>query len=124
MKIKNIKITINDRKQALNEFAHTLARAREGEIIYKHKEISFQDVYTLRKFLTEKRIELLHIIKHYNPESMYELAKIVNRDLKSITTDISILKDLNLVSLEKIKEKRIKVKPKVEFNKINVEITI
>ena|SRR3989344_1414479 len=124
MKNNDIKITIKDKKQVLNEFADTLAKARKGEIIYKHKELSFENVYTLRKFLTEKRIELLHIIKHDNPGSMYELAKIANRDFKSVTTDIAILKELNLVSLEKIKDGRIRVKPKVNFNKINVEITI
>ena len=119
-----MKITIRDRKEVLNEFADTLAKALKGEIVYHHKELSFENVYTLRKFLTEKRIELLHIIKHHNPESMYELAKIANRDFKSISTDISILKNLDLVSLEKINDERKKVKPKVEFNRINVEIII
>jgi len=101
-----------------------LTKSRDGEIIYHYEKISFENIHKLRKFLTEKRIELLHIIKHDNPGSMYELAKMANRDFKSITTDIAILKDLNLVSLEKIKDGRIRVKPKVNFNKINLDITI
>lgn len=124
MKVKNIKLTIKDKKEVLEAFANNLSKARKGETILKHDEISFKNIYALREFITEKRLELLHIIKHYNPKSIYELAKIVNRDLKSINTDINILKKLDLISLQKSKDERKKTMPLVEFNRINVEITI
>lgn len=124
MKVKNIKLTIKERKGVLNEFAKTLAKARKGEKPVPHEELSFQNIDTLRKVLTEKRMELLHVIKQHAPESIYELAKIVNRDLKSVNTDITVLVDLGLISLEILKEERRKTKPRVEFDKLQVEIAI
>jgi len=124
MKVKNIKLTIKERKNVLNEFTKTLAKARKGEMPVPHEEVSFQNIDTLRKVITEKRMELLHVIKQHAPESIYELAKIVGRDLKSVNTDITVLVDLGLVSLERLHEERKKTKPRVEFDRLNVEIAI
>ncbi len=124
MKIKNIKITIKDKKSVMKEFAEALAKAHRGEKIEYHEEVSFDTIDTLRQALTEKRIELLHVIKQHLPQSIYELAKLVKRDLKSVTTDIHVLEDLGLISLETLVEERKKVKPVVEFDKLNIEIAI
>ena len=124
MKVKNIKITIKSRQEVLKEFAETYEKLRKGEKVKKHEELSFQNIETLRKFLTEKRIELLRVIKAKQPRSIYELAQLVQRDLKSVNTDIQILKQLGLVSLEKVIEERKKMKPIVEFDTLNVEIVI
>lgn len=124
MKVKNIKITIKSRQQVLHEFAKTYEKLRKGEKVKKHEELSFQNIETLRKFLTEKRIELLHIIKEKNPDSLYELAQLAQRDLKSVNTDVKILSGLGLVSLKKIIEERKKMKPIVDFDTLQVEISI
>ncbi len=124
MNVKNIKLTIRDTKTTLKEFATTLAKSRKGKAVVPHEEVSFQNIDTLRKVLTEKRLELLHVIKHHSPRSIYELAKIVNRDLKSVNTDIGVLVDLGLVSLETLRQERIRTRPIVAFNKLHVEIAI
>ncbi len=124
MKVKNIRITIKDRMQVLNEFAEALSKARKGEPIEKRNELSFRSMETLRSILTEKRIELLKTIKHKNPDSLYELAQLVNRDLKSVNTDIKVLSSLGLLSFEKEASGRKKMKPIVEFDKLNVEIVV
>lgn len=124
MKVKNIRLTIKDRSAVFNEFANVLAGARKGENVTAKEEISFQNIDALRKVLTEKRMEILHVIKHNNPGSIYELAKTVNRDLKNVNTDIQILADLGLISLEEIQEERKKIRPFVKFDKLKVEIAI
>src|SRR3990167_5559625 len=124
MKVKNIKLTIKEGKNVLNEFTKALTNARKGEAVTPHEEVSFQNIDTLRKVLTEKRMELLHAIKRHAPGSIYELAKIVDRDLKSVNTDITVLVNLGLVSLEKSKDERKKSKPSVDFDRLSVEIAI
>ena len=124
MKVRRIKITIRDLKDVLHEFAETYEKLRKGERVAPRRELSFANIETLRKFLTEKRIELLHVIRKHAPNSIYALAQLVKRDLKSVNTDIDVLKSLDLVSLEKLKEARRRTKPRVEFDKLNVEITI
>lgn len=124
MKVKNMKITIKGRQQVLREFAETYEKLRKGEKVKKREELSFNSMETLRSILTEKRIELMRIIKKRNPESIYELAKEADRDLKSVNTDIDLLKGLGLVTLEEINTGRKKMKPIVEFDRLNVEIAI
>lgn len=124
MKVKNIKITIKSRQQVLHEFAETYEKLRKGENVKKREELSFNSMETLRSILTGKRIELLKFIKHRNPNSIYELAQIANRDLKSVNTDVKVLSNLGLLSFEKEDSGRKKMKPIVEFDKLNVEIVV
>ncbi|HLC32207.1 MAG TPA: hypothetical protein VJJ82_00105 [Candidatus Nanoarchaeia archaeon] len=124
MKVKNIKLTIRKRNDALTAFAKKLEASRKGEQLNTYEEVSFQNIDTLRKILTERRVELLRAIKQRMPESIYELAKLVGRDLKSVNTDLKILVDLGLISLEKSREERKRTKPRVEFDRLNVEIAM
>ena len=124
MKAKNIKITVKNRERAFREFAETLHQARKGEVVTPHYEVSFENIDTLRKVLTEKRLELWHVIKEKNPASLYELAQLVVRDLKSVNSDIQILEELGLISLKEVHEARKKVKPHLEFDRIQVEIAV
>ncbi len=124
MRVKNVKLQIIGRTEALKQFAEKLSAARRGISTEKHEAISFPTVNTFRKVLTQKRLELLRTIKQKEPGSVYELAKVVDRDIKSVNTDLSILEELGLVSLEETQEERIRIKPHVLFDKIKVEIEI
>lgn len=124
MRVKNIKITIKNRATIFKEFGEAWEKAERTGKITPHHEVSFLTSAAYRKFFTEKRIELLRTIKKYEPDSIYALAKIVKRDLKSVNTDLKILVDLGLVTLEKHQEERKKTRPKVEYDKLNVEIII
>ena len=83
-----------------------------------------ENINTFWDTVTDERIELLRVIKEKSPESMYELVKLVGRDLKSVNTDLHVLEEYWLVSLEKSKEGRAKVKPQVSFDKLNIEIAL
>jgi len=124
MRVKNVKITIKDRATIFREFGEAWEKAERTGKITPHHEVSFLTPTEYRKFFTEKRIELLRAIKKHEPDSIYALAKIVKRDLKSVNTDLKVLVELGLVSLEKHHDERKKTRPKVEFDKLNVEITI
>ncbi len=124
MKIKNIRLTVKTNKNALHDFDSMLSKARKGENIASQDELSFENINTLRKVLTEKRIELLRVIRQQEPDSLYSLAKMVKRDLKSVNTDVNILVELGLMSLESIKQERHKIKPGVAFVRLSVEIAI
>ncbi len=124
MKIKNIRLTVKTNKNALHDFDSMLSKARKGENIASQDELSFENINTLRKVLTEKRIELLRVIRQQEPDSLYSLAKMVKRDLKSVNTDVNILVELGLMSLESIKQERHKIKPGVAFDRLSVEIAI
>ena len=55
---------------------------------------------------TQKRIDLLHIVKEKRPKSIQEIARLTKRDIKSIVTDIGILEGLGLIDIKRKKECR------------------
>ena len=124
MKIKNIKITIKDRKQVLDEFAKTWHLMKEGKAQYGHDEISFQNINAFRNAFTEKRMEVLHTIKEENPRSIYDLAKKLRRDFKNVSCDVHFLQALGLISLEKQHDARNRVKPMIDFEMLRLDIKI
>lgn len=86
--------------------------------------ISFQSLDQLRKFLTPKRLELLRVIRHKKPRSIYELAKLVERTPENVNTDIKFLEHLGFVEITKIKEIRRKLMPEVSYDKMTLEIAV
>ena len=122
MKVKNVVIEVRSLKSALREFAEVYGKLKRGENVEPKFGIGFESVEGFRRVMTDKRMEVLKAIKEKSPDSIYELAGIVKRDLKSVNGDIKILKDLGLVSLEKERSVRKRVKPIVEFDRLNVGI--
>jgi len=52
------------------------------------------------------------------------LSKILKRDLKSINTDLKVLKDNDFVELKKAGNGRQRVIPVVEFDKIDIMVMV
>lgn len=90
----------------------------------KGGSISFQSLDQLRKFLTPKRLELLRVIRHRKPGSIYELAKLVDRTPENVNTDIRFLDQMGFVEITKVKETRKKTVPEVVYDKMTLEIDV
>ena len=88
------------------------------------KMLCFESIKEFRKAITPKRIELLHITKKMNPKSINELARLLERDIKSISTDIHLLGKLGLINFKRKTEGRKEVMPVVDYAKINLEIVV
>jgi len=124
VKVKNIKLGIRSLDTAFTEWAETFEKVRKGKKVDKSRGIYFTSLEALRKVLTEKRLELLHVIKEQEPDSVYELAKILKRDIKNVNDDLELLKDIGLVSITKARKGRGRVIPRVNYDKIQLEIGV
>ncbi len=121
MKIKKVKIEIKGLDDALIEAGEIFEGFSKGEHIKKKTAIYFSNLKEMRKVLTEKRLELLKMIKDKKPASVYELAKIVDRDIKNVLEDLTYLKELGLVEITETRDKKI---PHVDYDKIAFEVAI
>jgi predicted transcriptional regulator len=124
MKVKNIKISIKSTDAFLEEAKSTMKKIMAGEKVSMKRGLYFENLDAMKKALTPKRLELLHTVKEKRPQSVYELAKGMNRDLKNVTQDLAFLERLGLVELKKTKNKRAKTTPSVEYDKILLEIAV
>ena len=57
----------------------------------KKEDFDFEALSALRRLLSNEKARLLHVIKKNRPKSIYELAKILKRDFKSVNEDIKLL---------------------------------
>jgi predicted transcriptional regulator len=121
MKIKRVKIEIRSLDNALKEAGEVFEKLSKGETVQKKTAIYFNNLKEMRKVLTEKRLELLKAIKDKKPASVYELAKMVNRDIKNVLQDLSYLQELGLVEITETRDKKI---PHVGYDKIALEVAI
>lgn len=124
LKVNTIQIEVKPFDESIKEATKVFRDISSGKAVKKTKRIVFGDVETLRTILTPERIKLMHFIRKNNPESIYELAKITNRQWRAVANDIEILNNAGLVGLEKKYTPKEIVKPLVNFNKLNIGVTI
>lgn len=124
MKVKKIDIGIKTLKESLGDFSETWKKLEAGEKVKKQEGIYFDSIDAMRSILTNNRLLILKTIKECHPGSVYELAKILKRNLKNINQDLNLLSAIGLVTLEKHKTDKERVVPFVDYNKILLEIPV
>lgn len=115
-KTKIREITITESKGALS----ILRKSRR-----ENKDYVFNDLSDLRRVLSNERARLLHIIKTQNPDSIYDLAKKLSRNFKSVKDDVDLLERFGLINIIKEKTKnRIRHKPVISVEKLTIHFKI
>ena len=124
MKVRKIDIGIKGLKESLKDFAETWKKLEVGKKVRKEEGIYFDSIDTMRAVLTNNRLLILKIIRERKPNSVYELAKMLDRDLKNVNQDLKLLAEVGLVTLEKIEDDKKRVIPHVDYGKILLEIPV
>jgi len=125
IKTKELKLYIEDTAKFKEKIKEELKAMDIGKAKkLREDSISFQSLDQLRKFLTSKRLELLKVIRHKKPRSIYELAKLVDRTPENVNTDIKFLEQLGFVEIIKVKDIRKKLVPEVNYDKMTLEIKV
>ena len=99
MKSEKIDIGIKGLKESLKDFAETWKKLEAGKKVRKEEGIYFDSIDNMRAVLTNNRLLILKIIRERKPNSVYELAKMLDRDLKNVNQDLRLLADVGLVTL-------------------------
>lgn len=89
----------------------------------KTKEVS--EISILRNLLSNEKARILHTIKSKQPNSMYELAKLLGRDFKSVRQDTAVLERYGFIEMIPIHMgKREKLKPVLALDALEIKIEI
>jgi predicted transcriptional regulator len=124
MNIKKINIGIKSLNESLEDFADTWRKLESGEKVKKEEGIYFESIDDVRSVLTNNRLLILKTIKDKNPKSIYELSKMLGRNLKNVNQDLDILLRIGLVELKKEKTDKNRVIPFVNYNEIMFAIPL
>lgn len=109
-------ITIKESKGAFSVFKKSKT---------SKKDYDFSGILALRQLLSNEKARLLHAIKIQKPNSIYELAKKLNRGFKSVNDDIKLLERFGFIELIEEKSKnRIRHKPQIIIDTMTIHIKI
>jgi predicted transcriptional regulator len=72
----------------------------------KGHRLFFTSPEALRRLLTPKRIELIHLIRKRQPNSINELAALAHRDFKRVYEDVMSLTGAGLIDLARDKGRK------------------
>ncbi len=86
--------------------------------------ICFDSVEDMQKFLSPERIRLLRMVHEKTPKSIYELAKMLDRDRKNVTEDVKMLEGVGLIERKAAKNGKQKVELVVDYDRIQMDIAV
>ena len=123
---KTLTIRIKSADKALEEFRKTFKDVEAGHRVRKREGIYFTSIEAVRNLLTPNRLALLRAVRSGRPGSIYELSRLVNRDLKNVQDDLRILETYGLVRMADATRKgkrRVRV-PRSLVDQIELKIAI
>jgi len=124
MKVKRIDIGIKRLEDSLRDFVQVWKNIETGKRVRKEKGTYFDSIDDIRAVLTNNRLMILKAIKENKPKSVYELSKMLRRNLKNVNQDLKLLADIGLVTLEATKTDKKRIMPHVDYAKITLEIPV
>ena len=119
MKLKKAKIVIRSLSDIKKEWKTALKGQTKS--VQKNDEIIFANLETASKVMSRARIEILQSIIKFKPKSIYELAKILEKDFKNVHTDVKFLCDVGLIELQETEDARNGLRPVARFSGIELD---
>jgi len=119
MKLKKAKIVIKSLSDVKKEWKAALKGQTKS--VQKNDEIIFANLETASKVMSRARIEILQTIIKFKPKSIYELAKILEKDFKNVHTDVKFLCDVGLIELQETEDARNGLRPVARFSGIELD---
>ena len=115
-------------------------RIKSASIILKNKEGAFASLFSrftskktpekseiamLRSILSPEKSRLLHVLRQKQPNSIYELAKLLGRDFKSVRQDVLTLSDFGVIETIPVhKGNRQKLKPLLVVDEFKIHLKL
>ncbi len=116
-KIKPLKITF----ESFEEFATKSREALRSALREKKKAIQKKDVLVwesveaYQQFMSDQKYAILAAIHKYRPQSVYQLAKILNRAQQNVARDCDLLEGHGFIRFEQSEEGRKMKMPRLAF---------
>lgn len=108
MRVKRFKIKIENyaafKESVIEDFKRAQKRQPSRDATCD-LVLSLSDVSQLGKILSIERLRLLKTIKDHKPESIYQLAKLLNRAVSNVQKDAAELAEYGIIELKRKRKK-------------------
>lgn len=92
-----VKIRVGSAEQARSELGRALKALEHGRAVRAQREIWFSTLGQAAAVLTEERLELLRTLRRQRPATPADLARVVERPLRTVRRDLIALAEVGLV---------------------------
>jgi predicted transcriptional regulator len=115
MKLKCLNIIFQESKDF---FADVDLALKTGKGLNTRAEntLKFDSVKTFNNIMTVNKIQILRAISQYNPESVYQLANLLNREPNHVLKDCRLLESYKFMKLEETDSSRSSLRPVLAFD--------
>ena len=124
MKSKTLKITFESwddfKDRARNELKAVIKSKKK--FIQPHDVLVFASVAVYQKLMSEQKYMILAAIHNLKPTSVYQLAKLVDRDFANVKKDCDSMAAAGFIILEDVGDNRNTKLPKLKFNYDTIEV--
>jgi predicted transcriptional regulator len=110
MKLKTLTINFSTNDEFLKDTKGSLFTDAD------EYSLSFDSMETFKNTLTQNRLDILMAIARENPESIYQLAKFLNREHTHVAKDCKILEFLGFIILAEMSGAKKQYVPKLVFD--------
>jgi len=90
-------IEISSVEASLEQFADTWEQAERGKTVTPYHGVGSENMSQLLGTLTPKRWELIQRLRKEGPQTIYGLAKLLDRNYKNVHTDVKALLEFGIV---------------------------
>lgn len=96
---KELSVAIRGADESAKEFVEAWRRAKKSKSPEQPVErLYFEDLATLVKVITPRRLEVLKVVHEFGPLSVRALAGKMERDYKNVHHDVQVLERVGLVT--------------------------
>jgi predicted transcriptional regulator len=121
MKVKKIFVGVKRLDETLKEAGEAFELTSKGKAVKQKRAVYFANIKEMRRVLTERRLDILKTVRDQKPSSVYQLAKILGRDLKNVIQDLSYLQELGIVAITETGFKKV---PHFDYDRISIEVAV
>lgn len=121
--MKKLIVSIKSSNESLSTFKKALKEARKGRLKHDHFELSFDNKKDFDRFV--KNLGVLAAILVHKPKSVYELAKLVDKDVSNLNKLILFFEMVGAIKIKtSMIEGRTVKTPIVEYEQIEFDLKV
>lgn len=100
-KRREIRLEVRAERESAQDFVKAWRQAaRRPHKGVAAERIYFLDVDTLLRTLTNRRLDLLHVLRLHGPATVRALSQRLKRDYKNVHADVKMLKNVGLIETD------------------------
>lgn len=119
--MKKLIVSMKSTDDMFADFKNMTKKIKRGTAKNTHYEISFESKKDFSKFV--KNISILMMILNFKPHSIYQLAKIADKDLANIKKIVTFFEEIGALQIkeEKVSGRLVK-KPVVDYDRVEFNL--